>query len=226
MEEIEIYLDTAKEMMEKAVSHAKVELAKIRAGKAMPSMLDGLMVVYYGAPTPINQVASVSTPDARTIFIKPWEKSIIGEIEKAIINSDLGFNPQNDGENIIINVPQLTEERRVQLAKQAKGVTEDGKVSVRNARKEANDELKKLLKEGVSEDAIKAAEDDVQGTYRYIYQKDGRSPGPQGERDNDRVIIHEAIEKGGHKRFPFFMTWPNCPTHSFQQLTTPIRQFN
>ncbi|GHE65877.1 MULTISPECIES: ribosome recycling factor [Roseivirga] len=162
MEEIEIYLDTAKEMMEKAVSHAKVELAKIRAGKAMPSMLDGLMVVYYGAPTPINQVASVSTPDARTIFIKPWEKSIIGEIEKAIINSDLGFNPQNDGENIIINVPQLTEERRVQLAKQAKGVTEDGKVSVRNARKEANDELKKLLKEGVSEDAIKAAEDDVQ----------------------------------------------------------------
>ena len=101
MEEIEIYLDTAKEMMEKAVSHAKVELAKIRAGKAMPSMLDGLMVVYYGAPTPINQVASVSTPDARTIFIKPWEKSIIGEIEKAIMNSDLGFNPQNDGENII-----------------------------------------------------------------------------------------------------------------------------
>ena len=160
MEEIEIYLDTAKEMMEKAVSHAKVELAKIRAGKAMPSMLDGLMVVYYGAPTPINQVASVSTPDARTIFIKPWEKSIIGEIEKAIINSDLGFNPQNDGENIIINVPQLTEERRVQLGKQAKGVTEDGKVSVRNARKEANDELKRLLKEGVSEDAIKAAEDD------------------------------------------------------------------
>ena len=159
MEEIEIYLDTAKEMMEKAVSHAKVELAKIRAGKAMPSMLDGLMVVYYGAPTPINQVASVSTPDARTIFIKPWEKSIIGEIEKAIINSDLGFNPQNDGENIIINVPQLTEERRVQLAKQAKGVTEDGKVSVRNARKEANQDIKKAE---VSEDEQKNCEIDVQ----------------------------------------------------------------
>lgn len=163
MEEIEIYLDTAREMMEKAVAHTKVELAKIRAGKAMPSMLDGLMVEYYGTPTPINQVASVSTPDARTIFIKPWEKSMIGAIEKAIINSDLGLNPQNDGENIILNVPQLTEERRMQLAKQAKSATEDGKISIRNARKEANDELKKLLKDGVSEDAVKGAEDDVQG---------------------------------------------------------------
>ncbi|MCO6360077.1 ribosome recycling factor [Roseivirga pacifica] len=162
MEEIELYLDTAKEMMEKAVDHAKTDLAKIRAGKAMPSMLDGLMVEYYGTPTPINQVASVTTPDARTLFVKPWEKSIISEIEKAIINSDLGFNPQNDGESIIINVPQLTEERRVQLTKQAKAVTENGKVSVRNARKEANDELKKLLKDGVSEDMVKGAEDDVQ----------------------------------------------------------------
>ncbi len=162
MEEIEIYLETAKEMMEKAVSHTKVDLAKIRAGKAMPSMLDGLMVEYYGTPTPINQVASVSTPDARTIFIKPWERSIIGEVEKAIINSDLGFNPQNDGENIIINVPQLTEERRIQLTKQAKSATEDGKVSIRSSRREANDELKKLLKDGVSEDAVKGAEDDVQ----------------------------------------------------------------
>lgn len=160
MEEISFYLDTAKEMMEKAVDHTKSELAKIRAGKAMPSMLDGLMVEYYGTPTPLNQVASVSTPDARTIFIKPWEKSMIGEIEKAILNSDLGFNPQNDGENIIINVPQLTEERRIQLSKQAKNVTEEGKISIRNARKEANDELKKL--EGVSEDLVKDAEDDVQ----------------------------------------------------------------
>lgn len=162
MEEIDIYLETAKEMMEKAVSHTKVELAKIRAGKAMPSMLDGLMVEYYGTPSPINQVASVSTPDARTIFIKPWEKSMVGAIEKAIINSDLGMNPQNDGENIILNVPQLTEERRAQLAKQVKSATEDGKISIRNARKEANDELKKLLKDGVSEDAVKGAEDDVQ----------------------------------------------------------------
>lgn len=171
MEEIDLYLDTAKEMMDAAVDHAKNDLGKIRAGKAMPSMLDGLMVEYYGSMTPINQVASISTPDARTIFIKPWEKSIIGEIEKSIMNSDLGFNPQNDGENIIISVPQLTEERRLQLAKQAKAVTENGKVSVRNARKEANDELKKLLKEGegVSEDLIKNAEDDVQAlTDKYV----------------------------------------------------------
>ena len=162
MEEIEIYLETAKEMMEKAMSRCKTELSKVRAGKAMPSMLDGLMVDYYGAATPLNQVASLSTPDARTIFIKPWEKSTIQEIEKAIINSNLGFNPQNDGESIIINVPQLTEERRIQLVKQSKGVTEDAKVSVRNARKEANDELRKLLKDGASEDEIKSAESDVQ----------------------------------------------------------------
>ncbi|OEJ99558.1 ribosome recycling factor [Roseivirga misakiensis] len=164
MEEIEIYLETAKEMMEKAVAHSKAELAKIRAGKAMPSMLDGVLVEYYGTPTPINQVASVSTPDARTIFIKPWEKSVLPNVERAIMNSDLGFNPQSDGENIIISVPQLTEERRTQLVKQSKAVTENGKVGVRNARKEANDELRKLLKEGegVSEDAIKGAEARVQ----------------------------------------------------------------
>lgn len=162
MEEIEIYLDAAKETMEKAVDHAKVELGKIRAGKAMPSMLDSVMVEYYGSMTPINQVASVSTPDARTIFVKPWEKSVIPEIEKGIMNSGLGFNPQNDGEQIIISVPQLTEERRIQLVKQSKSVTEDGKISVRNARKDANDELKALLKEGVSEDAVKNAEIDVQ----------------------------------------------------------------
>lgn len=162
MEEIEIYLETAKEMMEKAMSRCKTGLSKVRAGKAMPSMLDGLMVDYYGAATPLNQVASLSTPDARTIFIKPWEKSTIQEIEKAIINSNLGFNPQNDGESILINVPQLTEERRIQLVKQSKGVTEDAKVSVRNARKEANDELRKLLKDGASEDMIKSAEGDVQ----------------------------------------------------------------
>lgn len=162
MEEIEIYLDAAKELMDKAISHAKNELTKVRAGKAMPSMLEGLMVEYYGTPTPINQVASISTPDARTLFVKPWEKSIIGEVEKAIINSDLGLNPQNDGENIIINVPTLTEERRIQLVKQSKSITEEGKVSVRNARKEANDELKQLLKDGVAEDNIRAAEDKVQ----------------------------------------------------------------
>lgn len=162
MEEIDLYLETAEEMMQKAVDAAKSGLAKIRAGKAMPSMLDGLMVEYYGTPTPLNQTASVTSPDPRTLFVKPWEKSLIPEIEKAIRNSDLGFNPQNDGEQIIINIPQLTEERRVGLVKQAKTVTEDGKISVRNARKEANDELKQLLKDGAPEDAIKGAEEEVQ----------------------------------------------------------------
>ncbi len=162
MEEIDFFLEAAEEMMNKAVDHAKTGLAKIRAGKAMPSMLDSVMVDYYGASTPLSQTASVTSPDARTLFVKPWEKSMIQEIEKAIRNSDLGLNPQNDGEQIIISIPQLTEERRINLVKQAKAVTEDGKISVRNARKEANDELKALQKDGAPEDAVKRAEDNVQ----------------------------------------------------------------
>lgn len=162
MEEIEMYLDEAKELMGKAVSHLNQELLKIRAGKASPNMLDSIKVEYYGSPTPLSQIASVNTPDARTIMIKPWEKSVIADIERAIINSDLGLNPQNDGEQIIINVPQLTEERRMTLVKQSKAEGEKGKVSVRNARKDTNDGLKQLLKDGASEDAIKGAEDKVQ----------------------------------------------------------------
>ena len=116
MEEIEIYLETAEEMMQKSIDHTKAEFAKIRAGKAMPSMVDGINVEYYGSMTPLNQVAGVTTPDARTISIKPWEKSMLQEIERAIINSDLGFNPQSDGEQIRINIPPLTEERRAEAA--------------------------------------------------------------------------------------------------------------
>ena len=162
MEDIDFYLEHAEESMEKAVGHTQSMLSKIRAGKAMPNMLDGLMVEYYGNPTPINQVASINSQDARTLVIKPWEKSIIGEIERAIINSDLGLNPQNDGEIVRINIPALTEERRVELVKVARGEAEHGRVSIRNIRKEANDHLKKLLKENVSEDAVKGAEDEVQ----------------------------------------------------------------
>ena len=161
-EEIEFYLDHAKETMGKTVTHTSVELGKIRAGKATPGMLDGLSVEYYGNPTPINQVSSVTTPDARTIAIKPWEKNMISEIEKAIINSDLGLNPQNDGELIRLNIPPLTEERRKSLVKQAKAEAENGKISLRNVRKDTNDSLKKLLKDGAPEDAIKDAEDSVQ----------------------------------------------------------------
>lgn len=162
MEELELYLDTAKEMMEKAIVHTKQELAKIRAGKAMPSMLDVVKVDYYGSLTPLNQIAAVNSPDARTLFVKPWEKSMTSAIEKAIMNSDLGLNPQNDGEQIIINIPQLTEERRRDLVKQSKAVTEDGKISIRSARKDTNDELKKLQKDGLSEDLVKSGEERVQ----------------------------------------------------------------
>ncbi len=162
MEDIQFYLDNAREMMEKAIDHAKSEMAKIRAGKASPAMVDSLEVEYYGTPTPLNQVAAVTAPDARTISIKPWEKTIISDIERAIINSNLGLNPQNDGELIRINIPQLTEERRTQLVRQAKGEAESGKVSIRNIRKDTNESLKKLLKEGMSEDEVKAAEDEVQ----------------------------------------------------------------
>lgn len=161
-EDIKFYLDHAQEQMDKTVSHTAHELSKIRAGKAMPNMLEGLHVEYYGNNTPINQVAGVSTPDPRTIVVKPWEKNMIPEIEKAIINSDLGLNPQNDGELIRINIPPLTEERRIMLVKQAKHEAENGKVSLRNIRKETNDNLKKLLKEHVSEDLIRDAEIEAQ----------------------------------------------------------------
>lgn len=162
MEDIEFYIEHARELMEKSLQHTNGSVAKIRAGKAMPNMLDGIMVEYYGNPTPINQVASVNSQDARTLVIKPWEKSIVSEIERSIINSDLGLNPQNDGELIRINIPALTEERRVELVKHARNEAEHGRVSIRNIRKEANDNLKKLLKEHVSEDAVRLAEDEVQ----------------------------------------------------------------
>lgn len=162
MEDIDFLLEEADDSMRKAVEHTAKELTKIRAGKAMPNMLDGLMVEYYGSLTPIAQVAAINTPDARTLVIKPWEKSTIPEIEKSIINSDLGLNPQNDGEIVRLNIPPLTEERRKNLVKQSKGEAENGKVSIRNVRKEINDSLKQLQKDGTSEDAIKSAEEEVQ----------------------------------------------------------------
>jgi ribosome recycling factor len=160
MEEIEMYLDEAKDQMNKALAHVSHELTKIRAGKANPSMLDGILVSYYGAMTPLQQVSSMTTPDARTIFIKPWEKGLIQEIEKSIMNANLGLTPQNDGQQVIINVPMLTEERRKQLVKQASQECEQGKVSVRSIRKETNESLKKI--KGVSEDDVKNGEATVQ----------------------------------------------------------------
>ncbi len=158
-EEISFILDTTKESMDGAMVHLEKALVKIRAGKASPAMLSSVMVEYYGSQTPLSQVANVNTPDARTISVQPWEKTMIPEIEKAIMNANLGFNPMNNGESVIINVPPLTEERRKDLVKQAKSEAEDAKVSVRNARQEANKELKKL---DISEDLLSNAEIDVQ----------------------------------------------------------------
>ncbi|BDD10966.1 ribosome-recycling factor [Fulvitalea axinellae] len=162
MEEIELVLELVREQMEKALKHTHNELTKIRAGKAMPNMLDGLTVDYYGSKTPVSQVASITTPDARSIVVKPWEKNMISEIERSIINSDLGLNPQNDGEVIRLNIPPLTGDRRRDLVKQAKGECENGKIGIRKARQEANDSLKQLQKDGASEDVVKTSEEKVQ----------------------------------------------------------------
>ncbi len=162
MEEIEFVLDSAKEQMEGSLAHLEKEFLNIRAGKASPAMLGGVRVDYYGASTPLSQVANVNTPDARTITVTPWEKNMLGPIEKAIMVANIGFNPMNNGDNIIISVPALTEERRRDLVKQAKSEAEDAKIGVRNARKDANNDIKKLEKDGVSEDICKGAEEDVQ----------------------------------------------------------------
>ena len=162
MEEIDLILEDTKERMDKSIQFLITELKKIRAGKATPSMLDGIMVEYYGSPTPLLQVASITTPDSRTLFVKPWEKTIIQDIEKSIVNSDLGLSPQNDGENIIINIPPLTEERRLVLVKQIKSEGEKSKISIRSVRKESNELVKKLTNEGISEDAISNGENEIQ----------------------------------------------------------------
>ncbi|TPE44841.1 ribosome recycling factor [Pontibacter mangrovi] len=161
-EEIQFYLSEAEESMQKAVQHTGNELSKIRAGKASPAMIEHLRVDYYGNPTPLSQVANIATPDARTLLIKPWEKNMLGEINKAIKNSDLGLNPQQEADAVRLNIPALTEERRRDLVKQVKAETENGKVAIRNIRKDVNDSLKKLQKEGTSEDAVRDAEAKVQ----------------------------------------------------------------
>jgi len=161
-ETIESTIAAGKAEMDKAVDHLKSELQKIRAGKASPSMLNGIMVDYYGNPTPLSQVANLGTPDARTISIQPWEKSLLGAIERAIFEANLGLTPMNDGEFVRITIPPLTEERRKQLAKQAKSYTEDSKVSFRNTRHKILDFIKKEVKEGYPEDAGKKKEGEVQ----------------------------------------------------------------
>ncbi|MBE7660150.1 ribosome recycling factor [Tenacibaculum finnmarkense] len=158
-EEIDFILDSAKEAMNNAIAHLEKELRTIRAGKASPAMLANVQVDYYGSATPLGQIANVSTPDARTITIQPWEKNMLHEVEKAITYANLGFNPMNNGDVIIINVPALTEERRKDLAKQCKAEAEHAKVGIRNARKDANNDIKKA---DVSDDVKKISEESVQ----------------------------------------------------------------
>ena len=158
-EEVDFVLDSAKENMDKAMAHLEKSFAKIRAGKASPIMLSTVKVDYYGSPTPLSQVANVNTTDARTISVQPWERNMLQEIEKAITNANLGFNPMNNGDLIIINVPPLTEERRRDLVKQAKAEAEDAKIGVRNARQEANKDIKGI---DLPEDTVKDAEASIQ----------------------------------------------------------------
>lgn len=158
-EEVDFILESTEENMQKAIKHLEKQLLNIRAGKASPSMLGSVKVDYYGSMTPLNQVANVNTPDARTITIQPYERGTISAIEKAILVANLGFNPMNNGESVIINVPPLTEERRRELAKQAKAEAEEAKIGIRNDRKVANNDIKKL---DISEDLMKIAEENVQ----------------------------------------------------------------
>jgi len=172
-EEIEFILDSTKESMTGTIAHLEKEFLNIRAGKATPAMLGSVFVDYYGSQTPLSQVANLNVPDARTITIQPYEKSMLQPIEKAIMVANIGFNPMNNGDVIIISVPPLTEERRRDLTKQAKSEAEDAKIGIRNVRKDSNTEIKKLEKEGTSEDICKSAEEDVQDlTNSYIRKID------------------------------------------------------
>jgi len=166
MEDFKIIIDTIEELMKNSVAHLDKSFLNIRAGKATPMMLSSVSIDYFGTNTPLNQVANINTPNSQTISVQPWDKSIIPEIEKAITNSNLGFNPMNNGESVIINVPPLTEDRRKDLVKQAKAEAENSKISIRTSRKEANSEIKNL---SLSEDEMKNAELDIQNlTNNYI----------------------------------------------------------
>lgn len=172
-EEIDLHIEEARELMDHAIDHLKHELAKLRTGKASTHMLEGIMVEYYGVPTPLQQVSNVSAPDGKTITIQPWEKQMLAVIEKAIFEANLGLTPVNNGEMIIINVPPLTEERRRDLVKRARAHGEETKIAIRNARHKAMDFIKKSVKEGYPEDLGKRMEEQVQQmTNQYVKKVD------------------------------------------------------
>lgn len=173
IEEVNFNLDYAREQMNAALVHLDSSLSKIRAGKANPQMLRNVSLEYYGSNTPLSQLANISTPDASTITIQPFDKNNIPDIEQAILDSELGFNPSNNGEKVIINVPPLTEERRRDLVRQAKNEVENSKISIRSLRQKANDEMKKLAQQGISEDMLRDAEQSVQDlTNEYVSKID------------------------------------------------------
>lgn len=161
-EDVQLVYEMTMERMEKALEHLDNELVRIRAGKANVHILDGVMVDYYGSPTPLGQVSNISTPDAKTIMVQPWEKNMIDPIEKALMNSNVGITPSNNGEVIRLSIPQLTEERRRDLFKQVKNEGENARVSMRNSRRDANEEYRQMQKDGMSEDETKTAEDRIQ----------------------------------------------------------------
>lgn len=164
---------SAEERMEKAISSLKREFSTLRAGKASPALLDRIQVEYYGTTTPLNQLANITTPDSRTLLIQPWDKSSVSEIERAIMKSDVGMTPSNDGGTIRLSVPMLTEERRMELVKTAKKIAEEAKVAIRNIRRDANDNIKKLEKSEISEDESKRFQDDIQKlTDKFIAESD------------------------------------------------------
>jgi len=173
MEEIKTQLEKADAGMQKVYAHMDLEFGRVRAGRAMPTMLDNVQMLYYGNSLPLKQVAAITSSDAKTLLIRPWEKSSIGDIERAIINSNLGFRPQNDGETIRIIIPPLTEDRRKELVKQVKNEAEKGRVGIRNVRKDIKETFKQLQKEGASEDLVKRSEENLQKlTDKYIQKID------------------------------------------------------
>jgi ribosome recycling factor len=183
-EELELILEDAGERMDSSIAHFEKSLTKIRAGKASPMMLDGVMVEYYGTPTALDKVANVMCPDARTITVKPWEKSLLNVIDKAILISNLGFTPANNGEMLIINIPPVTEDRRRELAKMAKAELETAKINIRNIRKDANNSIRRT--EDASEDLMKQYEEQVQTlTDKYV----ARAKAIMAEKEKDIMTV-------------------------------------
>jgi ribosome recycling factor len=170
-EEVQLYLDDAKEQMEKTVVHFSHEMMKLRAGKANPQILDGILVDYYGAHTPLSQVANINSPDAKSLVIQPWDKKMIDPIEKAILGANIGITPMNNGEIVRLNFPPLTEERRKLLVKQVKHEGENARVSIRNSRRDLIEEIKKMQKNGLPEDVVKTTEEKADKLTEMFYKK-------------------------------------------------------